>query len=252
MGRVTAAVGVPRQAEFLVEFSDSAGQRLSGDLTELWNARFEDAVPVRSFPAFKRQRNFPGWWWSATVDRLVGFESWLERDQLMQLDFDADVVGMASQPMWLRWRHDRWWRRHAPDYFVRLADGGGVVIDVRPDERIPPRDAEAFDAAARACERVGWQYRRVGALDLVWLRNLRWLSRYRHPRHRGDDGVRSALVDCFRDGLPLRTGASAVADPLVSLPVLFHLLWRQVLVTDLTSAVLSSSTIVRPGPGGQR
>jgi hypothetical protein len=35
-------------------------------------------------------------------------------------------------------------RRHAPDYFAPLADGTGVVIDVRPDDRIEPRDAEAF------------------------------------------------------------------------------------------------------------
>lgn len=118
---MTVSVRVPRQVEFLVDFSDSAGQRLSGDLTELWTARFEDAAPVRSFPSFKKQRNFPGWWWSATVDRLVGFESWLERDHLMQLDFDADVIGMASQPMWLRWQQNNRWRRHAPDYFVRRA-----------------------------------------------------------------------------------------------------------------------------------
>jgi hypothetical protein len=57
---MTAAVRRPRQVEFLVEFSDSAGQRLSGDLTELRNARFEDAAPVRAFPSFKKQRNFPG------------------------------------------------------------------------------------------------------------------------------------------------------------------------------------------------
>ncbi|GAA0477519.1 hypothetical protein Aca07nite_72220 [Actinoplanes capillaceus] len=248
---MTAAVRVSRHAEFLVEFSDSAGQQRSGDLTELWNARFEDAAPVRSFPSFKKQRNFPGWWWSATVDRLVGFESWLERDHLMQLDFDKAVVGMASQPMWLRWRHNDRWRRHAPDYFVRLADGGAVVIDVRADDRIPSRDAEAFTAAARACGLVGWRYRRVGALALIWSRNLRWLSRYRHPRFAGDGGVREGLVERFGGGMPLRAGACAVADPLVSLPVLFHLLWRQVLVTDLTSAVLSSSVIVRPGPGGR-
>lgn len=247
----TAAVRVSRQAEFLVDFSDSAGRRSSGDLTELWNARFEDAAPVRSFPSFKKQRNFPGWWWSVTVDRLVGFESWLERDHLMQLDFDTAVVGMASQPLWLRWRQNDRWRRHAPDYFARLANGGAVVIDVRADDRIPQRDAEAFTAAARACELVGWQYRRVGALDLVWSRNLRWLSRYRHPRHCGDDGIRSALVDSFHGGRALRAGASAVADPLISLPVVFHLLWRQVLVTDLTSAVLHSSVIVRPEPGRQ-
>jgi hypothetical protein len=31
----------------------------------------------------------------------VGYESWLERDHLMLLDYDPDVVGIASQPFWL-------------------------------------------------------------------------------------------------------------------------------------------------------
>ena len=168
----------------------------------------------------------------------------------MQLDFDLAVVGMASQPLWLRWQQNGRWRRHAPDYFVRLADGGAVIIDVRADDHIPARDAEAFAATARACELVGWQYRRVGALAAVWSRNLRWLSRYRHPRHAGEPRLGSTLVDSFRAGMPLRAGASAVADPLVSLPVLFHLLWRQVLAVDLGAAVLHSATIVRSGPGG--
>ena len=35
-------------------------------------------------------------------------------------------------------------RRHAPDFFARRADGGGVVVDVRPDDRIPAEDAEVF------------------------------------------------------------------------------------------------------------
>jgi hypothetical protein len=33
----------------------------------------------------------------------VGFESWLERDHVLHLDFDPSVVGLASQPLWLYW-----------------------------------------------------------------------------------------------------------------------------------------------------
>jgi hypothetical protein len=33
----------------------------------------------------------------------VGFESWLERDHVLHLDFDPSVVGIASQPLWLHW-----------------------------------------------------------------------------------------------------------------------------------------------------
>ena len=85
------------------------------------------------------------------MDAHVGFESWLERDVAMMLDFDPAVVAFSSQPFWLTWAQDGRHRRHAPDYFARLADGTGVVIDVRPDDRIEPRDAEAFAATERAC-----------------------------------------------------------------------------------------------------
>ena len=42
-----------------------------------------------------------------TTRSLVGYESWLERDWLMLLDFDPDVVGIAAQPFWLLWTRRR-------------------------------------------------------------------------------------------------------------------------------------------------
>jgi hypothetical protein len=75
----------------------------------------------------------------------------------MLLDADPDVVAVASQPFWLCWQDDEERPvRHAPDYFVRRRDGTAVVIDVRADERIGPKDAAKFTATARACESVGW------------------------------------------------------------------------------------------------
>lgn len=76
------------------------------------------------------------------LDRLVvntGFESWLERDHVMALDFDpAMVVGIVSQPFWLRWADEAGVQvSHATDFFARRADGLGVVVDCRPVERRP-------------------------------------------------------------------------------------------------------------------
>jgi hypothetical protein len=82
----------------------------------------------------------------------------------MALDFDPDVVGLSSQPFRLSWEQGGKDRAHTPDYFARLRDGTGVVLDVRDDGRIEPEDAAAFAATARACASVGWEFRRVGAL----------------------------------------------------------------------------------------
>jgi hypothetical protein len=87
----------------------------------------------------------------------------LERDRLVLLDFDPLVTGMASQPFRLSWTGSAGKRiRHTPDFFVRRADGTGVVVDVRPEDRIEPRDAVKFAATAAACSLVGWDFWRVG------------------------------------------------------------------------------------------
>lgn len=70
-------------------------------VTTIEAARPQDVVrgrPVRRFGSYARMGHYPGWWWSATMGDLVGYESLLERDRLMLADFDRDVVALASQP----------------------------------------------------------------------------------------------------------------------------------------------------------
>jgi hypothetical protein len=123
-------------SRFEIAYVGVDGEDCRQPLAQGWRVRFEDAPPVRSFPSVKGQRHFPGYRWSASSRRHVGYESVLERDHAMFLDFDPAVVGFSSQPFTLLWRDGRRQRRHTPDFFARLADGTGVVVDVRPDERI--------------------------------------------------------------------------------------------------------------------
>jgi len=227
-----------------VSVVDASGVGREEPLAGCWNTAFEQVLPVRRFPSFKGQRNFPGWWWSCKTGRHVGHESWLERDHAMLLDFDEQVVAFSSQPFRLSWPDEAGWRSHVPDFFARLADGSGMVLDIRADDRIEPSDAEAFAATRDACTEVGWSFRRVGVVDPVFLGNVRWLSRYRHPRCGRRHEVADHLVEAFAEPAPLLEGAGRVGDPLGVLPVLYHLIWRGVLRADLDSAVLSSSSVV--------
>jgi hypothetical protein len=85
------------------------------------------------------------------------FESWLERDHVLHLDFDPSVVSVSSQPFWLHWTDAAGTVSHAPDFFARRTDGSAVVVDCRPVERRRPRDVAKFDATALALRagRVG-------------------------------------------------------------------------------------------------
>ncbi len=228
-----AGTGLPLDlVELGYRDADGGEQRVS--LAQAGRVGFESCAPVRRFLSRKGQRHLSGRWWSATMDGHVGYESWLERDHLMLLDFDPDVAAITSQPFWLFWTPaEGRARSHAPDYFLRHRDGGVTVIDVRPDDRIEPRDAMAFAVTGRVCEQLGWGYRRVGVPDAVTTGNVRWLSGYRHPRHHRP-ALEAALREVFDTPTRLTDGAQAVGDPIAVLPVLFHLLWCGELVVDLT------------------
>ena len=231
-------------ADFDLTYVGLDGGRRVEPLALCWMVPFERVLPVRKFGSHQGKRSFSGLWWSCTISDHIGFESWLERDQVMALDFDPTVVGLSSQPFRLSWQAGDKTRSHTPDYFARLRDGAGVVVDVRADDRIEPEDMEAFGVTAQVCRSVGWQFRRVGAMTPVRIANLRWLAGYRHPRclH----ARRAAeLQRIFQDPAPLLEGARCVGDPIAVLPTLFHLLWRQVLETDLDIAPLSGSSMVR-------
>lgn len=251
MGGAGVALPGAGRSWFELDFVDAAGLRRREGPRVCSGVAFEDAAPVRAFRWSKGQRNFAGWWWSATTGRHVGYESWLERDHAMLLDFDAQVVAFASQPFWLHWIAGERHRRHAPDFFARRADGTGVVIDVRADERIEPADAEAFAAAERACAEAGWTFRRVGTPDAVLVANVRWLSRYRHPRCGARQEVADRLLEVFVQPMGLFEGVAEVGDRLEVLPVCYHLLWRQVLVGDLAGGPLSPVTRIRRAGGGR-
>lgn len=233
-----------------VEFVGADGVVRCEPLSGCWNVAFERAAPVRGFASFRGQRNRTGLWWFATTGEHVGHESWLERDRLMALDADPEVAGVAAQPMWLRWTAESGRAvRHAPDYFARRADGTGVVIDVRADQRVGEKDAAVFAATARWCAEVGWDYQRVGELAPVLAANLRWLSGYRHPRF-AQPGLAARLGEVFGEPGQLLGGAVAVGDPVAVLPVLFGMLWRGELAADLEHDLLGPVMLVRARGAG--
>jgi hypothetical protein len=228
-----------------VEYVDPGRGRERRPLAACCSSRFERMSPVRGFASFRGQRNWPGWWWFSRTGEHVGHESWVERDVLMALDADPGVEAVASQPMWLHWISESGKaRRHAPDFFVRRADGTGVLIDVRPDNRIGAADAAVFAATAVMAGQAGWAYDRVGELPAVRAANLRWLAGYRHPRY-ARAAVMAALEQVFAEPRPLRAGAAEAGDPLAVLPVLFAMLWRGGLSADLDTRVLDSASTVR-------
>lgn len=140
---------------------------------------FEDADPVREFPSWPGKRHFEGKLWMSSTGQHVAFESFWERSFLISLDRAGDVVAVASQPMWIRWRSPK--RSHVPDYFARRSDGTALLADVRPAELIEPEDEIKFELTRRLAAALGWSYLVFDQLPGATQSNLRFLLRYRDP-----------------------------------------------------------------------
>jgi hypothetical protein len=227
-----------------VSYLDECGLVRSARLAEA-GVDFASTAPVRSFPSYRGQRSFPGFYFAACMGRLVGFESWLERDEAMAMDFDPCVTAFAAQPFRLEWTDSSRRRSHVPDFFARRDDGSGEVVDCRPENRIKPADRDVFDATAGFCDAVGWGFRLVHGHEPVWLGNVRWLAGYRMSRccRRPWDAL---LLAQFAEPGALIAGARAVGDPIAVLPTLYHLLWIGRLHTDLSVRLDALSVVACP------
>src|SRR5260370_22784116 len=123
---------------FFLEFTRADVTQHRESLAVCVTERFESALPVRPFYWAKGSMHFPGSWWSSTTGDHVGFESWLERDHVMAMDFDPAIVGIASQPFWLYWQGQGAPAPRPPQAFCpRRAHGRGAWVDPLPTNRIP-------------------------------------------------------------------------------------------------------------------
>ncbi|MFE7560811.1 TnsA-like heteromeric transposase endonuclease subunit [Kitasatospora sp. NPDC057500] len=230
-------------------FLDPVGQ----EVRQRWEdacvaVAFEELAPVSAFPVPPGRRWGPGLWWSATTGRHVVAGSNAMRAQLMVLDRDPQVTGLAGRPVRLVWR-DRGGsvRSWVPQLFARYTDGTALLADCPGHaEAGGERALRGAQAARAACDLVGWHYRRLEPLDAVFAANLRWLAGYRHPRYQGRPGVVDALLEAFARPRPLLEGVQALGPPMTVLPAVFHTLWHGRLSVSLERP-LHQGVLVGPG-----
>ncbi|MBA2811542.1 TnsA-like heteromeric transposase endonuclease subunit [Streptomyces sp. KM273126] len=229
-------MAVARESGFEAVFLDPVGQSVQQRWADAaMTVAFEELPPVSAFPVIPGRRWGPDLWWSATTGRHVAAGSYAMRIQLMLLDRDPDVTGLAGRPVRLLWRTPRGQvRSWVPQLFARYTDGTALLADCpsHPDAG-GERALNAAEAVAQACSDIGWTYRRLSPLDDVLAANLKWLAGYRHPRNVGRSGLTATVLEEFARPRPLIEGAEAAGDPIEALPAIFHALWHGQLTTNL-------------------
>jgi hypothetical protein len=147
-------------------------------------------MPVRTVP--KSYRNLTGLIANSRTQLMTAFESTLERDFLLLLDFDPDVVFYEEQPVKIMYPDATGRRRtYTPDILVRYRANHGETRQAKPllcevkyrdDLRQHWTDYRPkFRAAQRYARQQGWRFRLVTERHVrtPYLHNVKFLGPYR-------------------------------------------------------------------------
>ena len=116
-------------------------------------------MPVRNVT--NRGGNVIGRFPSLKMQRMIAFESLLERDFIYLLDYDANVTWFEEQPLTIEYQHEGKLRHYTPDFHL-IEHDQHVLVECKPDHFVATADNQRKFAVAQAwCLACDWQFRIV-------------------------------------------------------------------------------------------
>jgi hypothetical protein len=238
----------PGAGSVAVIYRSAAGAAVETTLDRVPVDEVAAGLPVREFRWYKGRKHYSGWYWSATTEKMIVYESRLELARIMLADVDPAVVGIAAQPMQLCAPDGAGRvRRHVPDLLLLDRTGGVTIVDVKaPHKRDDPATREVMDWTRAVVGLRGWAFEEWYEAPRLLLANVTFLAGYR----RGSV-IDPALVGRVREAVGAGCTIVDVERSLTEFdvrlvrPVVLHLVWRGELVCDLTRP-LDGLSQVRP------
>lgn len=194
--------------------------------------------------------------------QMDAFESLLEKEYMLLLDFDERVEWFDAQPVTIPVPGVA--KGYTPDVLVhyRLDLESGeipkpLLTEVKHTDdlrRNAEKYAPKFQAAERFAHEAGWEFRVTTQLDIRTprLTNIKFLREYRNiePAQADQDQVLE-LVRCAdgaaSPGHILKCLAASDDDSLHWLPVIWHALLHRRVVADLDKPLNHDSILTIPG-----
>jgi hypothetical protein len=234
-----------RASGIRVTYRASSGTVVDTTLDRLSADEVVAGLPVREFRWYKGRRHYSGWYWCATGQRLVAYESRLELARIMLADFDPAVTAVAAQPFRLIGRDGSRVRRHVPDVLLAGADGGVTVVDVKAaGKRADPEVRAVMEWTRQVAALRGWAFEEWYGAPPRLLENVCFLAGYRR-RALIDEQLIPAVLEAAGGSSPVIDVERRVrgAHPALVRPVVMHLLWSGDLVTDMGRPLGGDSVI---------
>lgn len=208
-------------------------------------------TPVRKI--LPSSRSIRGQLSSPKVERAPQYESALERDLLLLLDFDDRVEYFCEQPVTIEYTYEGVVRHYTPDVLVYYRDDLEVSRPIRPTlcevkyradlwqnwAELRPR----FMAALRYADQRGWRFKLVTEREIRtdYLTNVRFLRQYLGPHAQVTQTDQGLLMSLLRD-IRLTTGEELLLMATAErtkraelLYTLWHLIAVGLITCDLTA-----------------
>jgi hypothetical protein len=250
MSRVRLPVAEQQACQVRVEYRSERGELLQTTLDHVLVDALLAGLPVREFRWHKGQRHYSGWYWAATMGRLLAYESRLELARIMLADLAAEVVGIATQPFRLVGQDGGRTRRHVPDILLVDADGGVTVVDVKAPDRLADPEVQGVFAWTRAAVALrGWAFQAWAGAPKTLLDNVRFLAGYRR-RTVVEAGLLPAVLEAAGEQATLGGVERALAGrhpALLVRPAMLHLVWSGALRVDLQRPLSLDSRVQLAG-----
>ena len=188
---------------------------------------------------------------SLKLNKVVWYESLLERDYLYLLEFDPDVVSFREQPGRIYYIRDGKKRRYTPDLLVQRRDGTHIV-EVKPKEKLADEKLiHVFRIARHVCSGEGYEFK-VATEELIRLQprldNVKLLYKYArtpiHPQHQ---------ISCYeffvgKQGAALGELMQFFASENIEPQVVYALIYRGVITINLMEPISADSVVRLPMP----
>lgn len=184
----------------------------------------------------KSHSGVTGVWHGTKVRTSQEFESLLERDFLIFLDFIPSVAGYEVQPVTIRYE-DAQSKEHdyTPDVLVEFKQGRGFVdrqpwlVEVKPRENLR-KDwgelRERFRAAHQYAREKGWRFRILTEQEIrtTALEHAKYFRSY--LRREADPMIRTSILESLGERGPCKMQdllCPAFSEPVILAPTLWHL-----------------------------
>lgn len=187
---------------------------------------------------------------SIKMERMVAFESLIERDLIHMLDFEQEVEWFAEQPLVIEYEHQGKTRKYTPDFHI-VRQGQEILAECKPEQQVHSSENQRKFAAAQSwCEAQGWMFQVITDTQLrsgYRLQNIKLLTQF--ARYAVGQDIQ-ARIRAFLSTAPFPVTVVEVIDQVVSdqpqaaLIPIFYMAFHHELWLPLDDAPISVNTPV--------